>query len=492
MPPCRTAFRAARALCIAAAAAPLALASSHREAPFVTKHPKIDATDFYLFRSYEPGREDTVTVVANYLPLQDPYGGPNYFTLDADALYEILIDNDGDAREDLTFQFRFQNTLADLALDIGPPGATKRVSVPVVNVGPIAPGMTDALNVVETYSVTLVRGDRRSGAATAVRNAAGGATVFTKPADNIGQKSIPDYAAYAASHVYSIDLGGGFTGRLFVGQRKDPFVVNLGETFDLVNYSNPLGPPDAQPDTLADKNVTSLVLELPIAFVTRNAETPVVAGWTAASLRQARVSNPAPTYAVPSVEGGAYVQQSRLANPLVNELVIGLKDKDRFNASHPSGDGQFADYVTNPTLPAIVELLFSDAGVRAPTVFPRTDLVAAFLTGVDGLNENGSTCEMMRLNTAIAPTPAAAQERLGVIADAPDLAGFPNGRRPGDDVVDIALRVAMGKLLPLADAPSGQLPFTDGAFVDASFFDAAFPYLRNPIPGSPNGASAKK
>lgn len=488
----RTAFRAARAFVIAAAAAPVALASSHREAPFVTKHPKIDATDFYLFRSYEPGREDTVTVVANYLPLQDPYGGPNYFTLDSDALYEILVDNDGDAREDLTFQFRFQNTLADLALDIGPPGATKRMSVPVVNVGAISAGRTDALNVVETFSLTLVRGDRRSGAATPVRNAANGATVFTKPVDNIGLKSIPDYAAYAASHVYSIDLGGGFTGRMFVGQRKDPFVVNLGETFDLVNYSNPLGPPDAQPDTLADKNVTALVLELPIAFVTRNAETPIVAGWTAASLRQARVSNPSPTYAVPSVEGGAYVQQSRLANPLVNELVIGLKDKDRFNSSHPSGDGQFADYVTNPTLPAIVELLFSDAGVRAPTVFPRADLVAAFLTGVDGLNVNGSTCEMMRLNTAIAPTPAATQERLGVIADSPDFAGFPNGRRPGDDVVDIALRVVMGKLLPLADAPSGQLPFTDGAIVDASFFDAAFPYLRTPIPGSPNGASAKK
>jgi hypothetical protein len=379
-----------------------------------------------------------------------------------------------------------------LALDIGPPGQTKRVSVPLLNLDKIAPGMTDALNVVETYSVSLVRGDRRRGAATPLRNANGGAAVFTKPVDNIGNKSIPDYPAYAASHVVSIDLGGGFTGRMFVGQRKDPFVVNLGETFDLVNYSNPLGPTDAAVDTLFDKNVTAIVLELPIAFVTRGASSPVIAGWTAASLRQARVSNPSPTYAVPSVEGGAFVQQSRLANPLVNELVIGLKDKDKFNASHPRNDGQFAEYVTYPSFPAILELLYGDAGVRAPTVFPRTDLVAVFLTGVGGLNENGSTCEMMRLNTSIAPTPAAAQERLGVIADEPDLAGFPNGRRPGDDVVDIALRVVMGKLLPIEAAASGQLPFTDGATVDASFFDTTFPYLKNPIPGSPNGASAKK
>jgi len=490
--PLRRAVPGAAIALLSLALAPLAPASSHREAPFVTKHPKIDATDFYLFRSYEPGREDTITVVANYLPLQDPYGGPNYFSLDPDALYEILLDNDGDALEDLTFQFKFQNALQDIALDVGPPGATKRVSVPVINVGAIAPGSTAALNVTESYTVTLVRGDRRSGAATPIRNANGGATTFPKPVDNIGNKSIPDYAAYAAAHVYSIDLGGGLIGRMFVGQRKDPFVVNLGETFDLVNYSNPLGPPDAQPDTLADKNVTALVLELPIAFVTRDAGHPVVAGWTAASLRQARVSNPTPTYALPSVEGGAYVQQSRLANPLVNELVIGLKDKDKFNSSHPRDDAQFADYVTNPTLPAIVELLFSDAGVRAPTAFPRTDLVAAFLTGVDGLNLNGSTCEMMRLNTSTPVTAAASQERLGVIAETPDFAGFPNGRRPGDDVVDIALRVAMGKLLPIDSAPSGQLPFTDGAIVDASHFDVAFPYLKTPIPGSPNGASAKK
>ena len=164
----------------------------------------------------------------------------------------------------------------------------------------------------------------------------------------------------------------------------------------------------------------------------------------------------------------------------MNELVIGLKDKDRFNASQPKNDAQFATYVTNPTLPAILEILFGGAGVKAPTLFPRTDLVAAFLTGVSGLNANGSVAEMLRLNTNTAPTPAGAQNNLGVIGG--DTAGFPNGRRPGDDVVDIALRVVMGKLLPLADAPSGQLPFTDGALVDASHFATTLPLPEDAAP----------
>jgi hypothetical protein len=255
-----------------------------------------------------------------------------------------------------------------------------------------------------------------------------------------------------------------------VGQRKDSFVVNLGEVFDLVNVTNPLGPVDAERDDLADKNVTSLILEVPIACVAGK-RGPVIGAWTTASVPEDDKSND-------------FVQVSRLSSPLVNELVIGLKDKDRFNGSQPKNDAQFATYVTNPTLPAILEILFGGAGVKAPTLFPRADLVAAFLTGISGLNANGSVGEMIRLNTATPPTPAAGQNNLGVIGG--DMAGFPNGRRPGDDVVDIALRVVMGKLLPLADAPSGQLAFTDGALVDASRFATTFPYLATPIPGSPN------
>ena len=313
--------------------APLGLqASSHREAPGITERPKVDGTDFYVFRSYEAGREAFVTLVANYIPLQDPYGGPNYFTLDPRARYEIKIDND------------------------------------------------------------------------------------------------------AAARTYDIRIPGCRDGRMFVGQRKDPFVVNLGEVFDLVNVSNPLGPVNDEADDLADKNVTSLILELPISCVA-GSRGPVIGAWTTASL---------PKHG----KHDTFVQVSRLSNPLVNEVVFG------------------------------------GAGVKAPTLFPRTDLVAAFLTGVPGLNANGSVAEMIRLNTDTLPKPAASQNNLGVIGG--DVAGFPNGRRPGDAVVDIALRVVMGKLLPLADAPSGQLPFTDGALVDASHFSSTFPYLKTPIPGSPN------
>lgn len=179
---------------------------------------------------------------------------------------------------------------------------------------------------------------------------------------------------------------------------------------------------------------------------------------------------------------------------LVNELVIGLKDKDKFNASQPKDDAQFLTYVTNPTFPAIVQIVFSSAGVQAPTLFPRTDLVATFLTGIAGINQPAHVkpAEMLRLNTSTPVTPAASQNRLGVIGGDP--AGYPNGRRPGDDLVDITLRVAMGRLITLglfgtpSQAPSGGLDFTDGAIVDASFFDNAFPYLKTPLPGSPGQA----
>jgi hypothetical protein len=485
-------------VCVAA----VARASSHREAPLITEMPKVDGTDFYMFKSYEAGRSGFVTIVADYLPLQDAYGGPNYFTLDPTAVYEILIDNTGDAKEDITFQFRFKTTRKNIALDIG--GA--KVAVPLFNVGPI-PGAPANLNVVETYTVNVVRGDRRSAQSQPITNTKDGSATFTKPADNIGMKSIPNYAAYASSFIYDIAIPGCGTpgSRLFVGQRKDPFVVNLGETFDLVNIAHPIalspGDESLEPNTIDDKNVTALMLEVPAACLTGDSKHPVIAGWTTASLRQGRVLNPQPVSDKPSkVDGGAFTQVSRLANPLVNELVIGLKDKDRFNASEPSGDSQFATYVTNPTLPALIEALFGSAkppcspdGIKAPTLFPRSDLVAAFLTGVNGLNQDGSTAELMRLNTSIAAVPAGSQNRLGVIGG--DNAGFPNGRRPGDDVVDIALRVMMGRLISLglfgskAQAPSGTCDFTDGAFVDASHFDSAFPYLKTPLPGSPNGVS---
>ena len=201
----------------------------------------------------------------------------------------------------------------------------------------------------------------------------------------------------------------------------------------------------------------------------------------------------------PSVEGGAWAQVSRLGAPLVNEVVIGLPDKDLFNASQPKGDGQFADYVTNPSLPVLLQTLFGAAGVKAPNVYPRTDLVAAFLTGVSGLNQppNVTASEMLRLNTSTAVTPIASQNDLGVLGG--DTSGFPNGRRPIDDVVDIELRVAMGALLspfdgsasdpdPSSDA-SRQLSYTDGAEPNPANYLTAFPYLNTPIAGSPTSAN---
>lgn len=468
--------------------------SSHREAPFITTVPKVDGTDFYLFRSYESGRSDYVTVIANYLPLQDAYGGPNYFSLDPNALYEIHLDNDGDAKEDLSFQFRFRNTLQNAAVEVG----GKSIAIPLVHgLGQTVVGDSSRVNVVETYTIDMVRGDRRAGSRSAVTRYDGGGRSFTKPLDFIGHKTFGSdsaYEAYAGQYVHAVNLPGcSKPGKVFVGQRKEPFVVALGKAFDQFNL-NPVGPEVGGNETeLADKNITTIALELPIACIVQAGE-PVIGGWTTASLRQARLLDPTPDGNDGAERvGGAWTQVSRLGMPLVNELVIGLKDKDRFNASRPRSDAQFADYVTHPSLPAVLQGLFN---VPAPTHFPRRDLVAVFLTGVPGLNQPKKVvpAEMLRLNTATPPTPAGRQANLGVLAG--DTAGFPNGRRPGDDVVDAELRVAMGVLCTLnqpatfgcvpVDAGAGNAPLTDGATVNASFFDAAFPYLKAPLPGARN------
>jgi hypothetical protein len=488
-------------------------ASSHREAPGITKSPKVDGSDFYMFRSYEQGRTDYVTLLANYMPLQDAYGGPNFFMFDPDASYDIRIDNDGDARPDLTFQFRFRNTPKDIRLSIG----GRSVAVPLINVGRIGPSAADTagLNVIESYSLTLIRGDRKDRGEPII-NVMTGEPRFMKPVDRIGDKSIRDdanllgavppnnvYDTYANNHIHPISIPGCPTpGRVFVGQRREGFVVNLTETFDLIN-TNPVGPRDGETNDLADKNVTTLALEVPISCLTRRNE-PVIGGWTTASLPRRTDKDDDKDRGNDRHDGdddsprGTMDQVSRLGNPLVNEVVIGLKDKDRFNAAEPADDAQFSNYVLYPTLPALVQALF---GVTAPTT-PRNDLVQVFLTGVPGLNRPGSVkpAEMLRLNTAIPPKPAEAQNPLGVLGG--DTAGFPNGRRPGDDVVDIALRAVEGALLPAAQAPAGSLPYTDGALINATIaytpegeitldandrlFRDTFPYLQTPLSGSPH------
>jgi hypothetical protein len=508
----------------------VASGSSHREAPNITRFPAVDSTDFYMFNSYEANRAEYVTLIANYLPLQDPYGGPNYFALDPAAVYEIHVDSDGDAVEDLTFQFRFKNRLAEnntgAKLMIG----DQMVAVPLKNIGPISAQDVSKLNFTESYTLTLVRGDRRTGQSSAVTRTSDGATELGKPFDFVGTKtfgSVAGYEQYAKTFIHEIAVPGcAKPGRVFVGQRDESFVVNLGQVFDLVNFV-PVDadvPPDQgglpggigikqnkANDIISDANITTFALELPAACLTGNGN-GVIGGWTSASMRQGRVLNPSATFAKPDVNGGAWTQVSRLSAPLVNELVMGLPDKDRFSASEPKDDGQFAKYVTNPTLPALLDVLFNKAvndilkpptpiANIAPSNLPRQDLVTAFLTGFPGVNQQKTVTpsEMTRLNTGIAAKPAAMQSTFGVAGN--DLAGFPNGRRPGDDVVDIALRVVMGRLchpVPIngtptdlklctpAQAPLGKVAFTDGAPISAADFDETFPYLRTPIPGATN------
>ena len=474
-------------------------ASSHREAPFITQMPKVDGTDFYMFRSYEAGKEQNVTLIANYVPLQDAYGGPNYFMMDPTAVYEIKIDNNGDSVEDLTYQFRFTNTNKDANFN--------GVSIPLVVSGAGISAVNDAnANVRETYTIDLIRGSTKNkDRGVAITMAGSSVAVFDKPLDNIGKKSIPDYATYAGKHIYPISIPGcSLPGRVFVGQRKESFVVNLGEVFDLINL-NPLGAVTGEKNDLDDKNVTEIAMEIPIGCLTAGSE-KVIGGWTTAKIPQTRILNEDSNNRASLVNGKLFTQVSRLGMPLVNELVIGLKDKDRFNKSSPKNDVRdFGAYVVKPTLPILIEKLFS---VPAPT-FARTDLVTVFATGLKGLNQpaNVKPGEMTRLNTSIAPTPLAAQDPLGVL-NLTDLAGFPNGRRPVDDVVDITLRVAEGVLctagVKAATASKGVdtgcginvapdssgLPFTDGARsanIDVS--DNTFPYLKTPIAGSPNATS---
>lgn len=319
-----------------------------------------------------------------------------------------------------------------------------------------------------------------------------------------GEKSIPDYQSYADAHIYDVTIPGcsAAGARVTVGQRREGFYINLGEVFDLINL-NPVGDRSEGQNIIDDKNVTSFALEIPTACLTAGQE-PVIGAWATASLPQARVLDPTPGVNTPTADGGAWTQVSRLGSPLVNEVVIGLADKNLFNASQPANDvSNFGTYVTNPTLPVLANVLFDTA---VPTL-PRLDLVQAFVTGVPGLtkpaNVNLDTLagagEMLRLNTLV-PAPIGSQSDLAFLDC--DLGGFPNGRRPIDDVVDIELSVALGAItaenpngLQTCDVSNPASPsvvpgavVTDGASLanagDGLFIDQ-FPYLGLPLPGSP-------
>ena len=441
------------------------LASSHREAPLISQDPMADNTDLYVFRS--PDRPDTVTMIANYIPLEQPAGGPNFPSFDDTVLYELNVDNNGDSREDLTYQFRFHTE-------------TRNPTTFLYNTGPIASLDDPNWNRPQTYSVTLVK----HGPGNSERSEVLGRDLPTPP-DNIGPRSTDGYDTLASAAVST--LPGGIT--VFAGQRDDPFFVDLGSVFDLAGLRpfNPfhLLPLSAAPgrDAVARYNTHSIAIQVPIAQLVQAPRT-TIGVYASASRQQVRILRKDGL----SDDGGPLVQVSRLGQPLINEVVIPLGQKDRWNRSDPSDDAQFESLYTGPEVSRLEGLLYG--GVLAPiSVTGRTDLVAILLTGVPGLNFTGQTrADLLRLNTAIAPTATVgAGARLGVLAG--DLAGYPNGRRLEDDIVDIDLRAFaegygtfLNGLLGLPNKSPNNL-LGDGVDANDKAFLAHFPYVASPFQG---------
>ena len=408
-------------------------ASSHREAPLIGGDPQADTTDVYAFVS--PDAPDTVTLISSWIPFEDPQGGPNFYKFGDSVLYEFKIDNNGDGVEDITYQFRFTSQV-------------KNPNTFLYATGPIK-GLDDAnRNFTQTYTVTRIENGR---------------TVFTAGPmltmyDNVGPASAPNYGGNG-SGIYAFDQQGG-TAHVFAGQTDDPFFLDL-RVFDLL-YGGNLS--EAGTDSLAGFNVHSIALRVPKSSL--RGGSPIVGVWATASR---------PTTTTRTVGGetstGAFVQVSRLGMPLVNEVVIPVGKKDLWNGSIPSADGQVLSYVTDPEVPKLLQAVY---GIPAPAA-PRNDLVAVFLTGVAGLNQPPGVraSEMLRLNTDIGPTAAAA--RLGVLAGV--VAGFPHGRRLTDDVIDITLQAAVGALGGV------RTSLGDGVNVNDVRFRTSFPYLAHPHSG---------
>jgi uncharacterized protein DUF4331 len=441
---------------VAALAPGGAVASSHREAPLISADPSVDATDLYAFRS--PDRPDTVTIVANYIPFEDPAGGPNYYKFDDSAVYDIKVDNTGDGNEDITYRFTFAT----------------RVTNPntfLYNTNQVTTATDSDLSVRQTYTVTRIQGHTQTVL---------GSGLPVAPA-NVGPRSTPGYDG-AAGAVVS-DLPGGV--KAFAGPRDDPFFVDLGSIFDLgglrpFNPAHLIGLPAAPGvDGVANYNVHSLAIQVPILQLL-NGPSPTIGIYTSTSRPRLRMFGAGTTK-----NEGPLQQVSRLGNPLVNEVLIPLGKKDAWNASDPSGDRQFVKNYTDPELAGIVNLLYASALTPAPTT-DRQDLVAVLLTGVPGLNFTGTTqADLLRLNTSVDVNPS--PSRLAVLDG--DLQGFPNGRRLSDDVTDIELRaVACGYgsilhgLLGLCDlSPNDQIG--DGVDANDHPFSSAFPYEAAPNDG---------
>jgi len=394
------------------------VASSHREAPTISEDPVADNTDVYAFVS--PDRPDTVTIVANYIPLEEPAGGPNFNAFGDDVLYELKVDNNGDGREDVSYRFRFRTE-------------TRNGDTFLYNTGPIDTLSDPDWNRPQFYSVT-----RETKWKTTVL----GRNLPTPPV-NIGPRSTPNYGSLMQAAVQ--ELPGGI--KAYAGQSDDPFYVDLGSVFDLAGL-RPFNPAHVIPldaedgvDGVGGFNTHAIVLQVPIEQLTRDrklhdADDPeaVIGVYATASRQRLEIigSNGRRR------DSGSWVQVSRLAEPLINEVVIPLADKDEWNAQDPEDDSEFAHYYTSPEVTRLENALYPVLD-NAPET-GRGDLAAILLTGVPGLNFTGTTqADLIRLNTGIPPSgPVGTGNRLGLLAG--EFAGFPNGRRLEDDVVDIELR----------------------------------------------------
>jgi hypothetical protein len=411
-------------------------ASSHREAPLISGQPQYDNTDVYAFVS--PDRPDTTTLIANWIPFEDPSGGPNFYKFATDAHYDINIDSDGNSQPDYTFRWTFTDRYRS--------GDTF-----LYNTGPVKSLTDPNLNFLQTYDLTVLK--QSNGRVVSQQRLATGVPVAPS---NVGKASMPDYGSLRKQALHPLTGGaGGWAdgGQVFAGQADDPFFLDL-RVFDLL-YGGNLS--EVGNDTLRGYNVNSVALQVPTKMLVASKSQPTVGVWSTTERRSA---------------SGWYTQVSRLGMPLVNEVVIPLKDKDRFNASVPWNDARFGPYVTDPSLPKVIQSVYKIPAPKAP----RKDLVQVFLTGVPGLNQppNVRPAEMLRLNTSIPP--AKNPDRLGVIAG--DKAGFPNGRRLGDDVVDASLQVVEGKLL------GAKTDLGDAVNANDQAFGTSFPYLALPSSGS--------
>ncbi|MDT7844385.1 DUF4331 domain-containing protein [Streptomyces justiciae] len=406
-----------------------ASASSHREAPLISGDPQYDNTDVYAFVS--PDKPDSTTIVANWIPFEDPAGGPNFYQFAEDAQYDIHIDNNGDGQGELLYRFTFKTH-------------TKNKKTFLYNTGVVDSLDDPDLNITQTYDIDLFRLKNQK------------VEYKTKVADdvpvapsNVGKASMPNYEKLRDQAVYK--LPGDSTS--FAGQADDPFFLDL-RVFDLLYGGNLT---EVGNDTLKGYNVNSIALQVPTDMITESKDQPIVGIWSTTQRRNAQ---------------GYYSQVSRLGNPLVNEVVNPLKDKDKFNASSPWDDAQFLKNVTNPELPKLIEAIYK---IKAPAE-PRNDLVDVFLKGVKGLNQppHVRAAEELRLNTSIKPTDS--PKRLGVLDG--DNAGFPNGRRLTDDVIDASLQVVEGELV------GSKNDLGDAVDKNDKDFEKSFPYVALPTEGS--------